>query len=340
MINIGVIGLGFGKDVHVPAFRNDSRCRVIAIAGSCKERAADAANELGIQYAYGNFVELLENPDIDAVTIAVPPSVQGAVIERAILSKKHVFCEKPLGCGESMGIRLLEMAKVEGLVTAVDFEFPQLPAWRHAREVIQSKELGAARNVHVDWHLQTYTNRMKISSWKRDTGARGGTLHNFVSHVFFNLEWLLEPITEICCKLAPPEQDPFHALLVFNTGLCGRISVSTNTPFTQLHRIEVFFEQGRMVLHNKSDSYFSNFSLQVTSSEGTEVVTPNSSDFINSHDSRINAVTSLAHSFLGAIEIPSTAVNFPSLREGVRNEALLDAALLSNKTRQWIHIAP
>ena len=60
--SVGVIGIGFGRQVHVPAFGQDSRCVVRAICASNLERARKAASELGIEKAIGDWRELVADP--------------------------------------------------------------------------------------------------------------------------------------------------------------------------------------------------------------------------------------------------------------------------------------
>src|SRR4051794_15315091 len=96
-IGIGVIGIGFGQYVHVPAFRSVPKCEVRAICATTEDRAREAANTLGIPKSYGDPRQLIADPAIDAVSIAVPPYLQPSLIESAARAGKHIFCEKPLG---------------------------------------------------------------------------------------------------------------------------------------------------------------------------------------------------------------------------------------------------
>ena len=54
-IRIGVIGLRFGAQIHVPAFREDPRCIVTAVAGRDQARTDAVASELGVPVAYSDF---------------------------------------------------------------------------------------------------------------------------------------------------------------------------------------------------------------------------------------------------------------------------------------------
>src|SRR5713226_703742 len=75
-VRIGVIGVGFGQQVHVPAFRTDARCQVVAICAQTSERAERVARQLGVREVYGEAHEMLARGQVDAVSIVVPPSAQ------------------------------------------------------------------------------------------------------------------------------------------------------------------------------------------------------------------------------------------------------------------------
>ena len=63
-LNIGVVGLRFGADVHVPAFRNDSRCEVSGIAGRDPAKVAHVARRLGVLRPFDDWRALVHAPEL------------------------------------------------------------------------------------------------------------------------------------------------------------------------------------------------------------------------------------------------------------------------------------
>src|ERR1700693_3932236 len=118
-LNIGIIGLGFGSRVHVPAFRCDPRCSVAAIVGSNAEKAMRVAHQLSIKTSYGDWRSVLDDRKIDAVSIAVPPLEQPVIARAALEAGKHVFCEKPLAANASQAASLLEAARRSRIAHAI-----------------------------------------------------------------------------------------------------------------------------------------------------------------------------------------------------------------------------
>ena len=59
MIRLGIVGCNYGRAVQLPAFRADSRCQVVALAGSDAARTAGLAREAQIPDAYGEWAEII-----------------------------------------------------------------------------------------------------------------------------------------------------------------------------------------------------------------------------------------------------------------------------------------
>src|SRR2546423_2111222 len=165
-IRVGVVGLRFGVQVHVPAFRADTRCRVVALAGRDSERSALAANALGVERSFGDWRCLLADQGIDAVSIAVPPSEQPAIIEEAARVGKHVFCEKPVAASVVAAERALDCVRRAGVVHAIDFIFPEIDAWKTARRLIHQGGIGTPRHFSYRWCIETFATRTRVDSWK------------------------------------------------------------------------------------------------------------------------------------------------------------------------------
>ena len=96
-IKWGVMGTaGIAKGCTIPGMQQAENCEMVAIAGRNPEKARQFKEEFGFQKAYGSYEELLKDPDIQAVYIALPNELHYEWIIRALEAGKHVLCEKPL----------------------------------------------------------------------------------------------------------------------------------------------------------------------------------------------------------------------------------------------------
>src|SRR5262245_39380955 len=125
-LRIGVIGLGFGRQVHVPAFQSLADCAVVGLCGSHYDKSKKAAQELNVPRAYGDWRDLVRDPGIDAVTMALPPVLQPVVVQAAAASGKHVFCEKPAALNSRQVSAMLNSIERARVAHAVDYIFPEL----------------------------------------------------------------------------------------------------------------------------------------------------------------------------------------------------------------------
>src|SRR6185369_18039420 len=90
---IGTGGIGFD---HLHSLTNCHRAAAVALAETNPQRAREASARYNIARSYADYRELLEQPDIDAVTIALPNYLHGPVAMEALKARKHVMVEKPM----------------------------------------------------------------------------------------------------------------------------------------------------------------------------------------------------------------------------------------------------
>ncbi|MEQ1876029.1 MAG: Gfo/Idh/MocA family oxidoreductase [Bdellovibrionia bacterium] len=314
MIRVGVIGLGFGKAIHIPALRLDPRVEIAAICGLNFEKAGVVARELGIPKAYESWRELLADKSIQAITIATPPHVQAEIVEAAIAAHKHLFCEKPLGARSQTALAWAREASTLGLANMVDFEFPELTTWQHAKAELS--RLGSIKLVMANWQVQASGYREKNPTWKIEPGRGGGTLRYLACHSLYYLEWLLGPMTIVGGNVSK-DGSLVRAHADLNHGGYVDLCVGGNTPNTNLHRVEIWGEKGRLLLENDTPDYMKGFVLSDPETETIIAQEP-----ISQVDGRITAVGGVLRKFIDWVE--KSEPQTPSFRDGARIEALME----------------
>ena len=91
-----------------------SEAEVAAIAARDLERARRFAGKHKIPTAYGSYAQLLADPSIDAVYIAVPNGLHGRWTKAALEAGKHVLCEKPFTANAEEAASVAEAARQVG----------------------------------------------------------------------------------------------------------------------------------------------------------------------------------------------------------------------------------
>lgn len=346
MIRIGIVGCNYGRLVHLPAFRLDPRCKVIALAGRDAARTAELALALNIPLAFGGWEELVAHPDVDAVTIAAPPNLQSAIALRALELGKPVFAEKPMAAAMADAEAMARAAASTGLAAMVDFNFSAMLIWRKAKELIDQGAIGRLRHIAVNWNVENRSTRMRIKNWKPTGEDGGGALGNFVSHSFHYLEWLCGPITGMSARLSGLPDDPAMETnatisMAFQSGAVGSLVMSCASYLGSGHRLEFYGEDGTLTLINATPDYMRGFELCLARRPATVLVPIDIDDPVDRDfpaDGRIAPVSRLAATFLQAIADGGTAV--PGFAEGLRVQALLDAARRASNGGRWLKIGP
>ena len=346
LVRIGIIGSNFGRLVHLPAFRRDPRCEVVALAGRDAARTREFATAAGIPLAFGGWRELVEHPEIDAVAIATLPSLQPDIAVRALELGKPVFAEKPMAADLSSAERMARAADSSRRTTMVDFNFCEVMSWRKAREHLQQGAIGRLRHVAVNWQVENYATRMRIKHWKSSGDDGGGALGNFVSHCFHYLEWFCGPIAGMSTRLSGLPDDPAmetnaHIALAFQSGAAGQIAMSCASYLGSGHRLEFYGEDGTLTLLNETADYMRGFRLSIGRRPASALVAVEVDDPIDREfpaDGRIAPVSRMAAAFLDGIESGrSTTIGFT---QGLRVQALLEAARRANHLGRWLDLGP
>ena len=155
-LTAAVAGAGFIGPVHIEALKRLS-VRVKGILDETPEKSEKGRQTLGLEKAYGSFEELLADPEVDAVHLAVPNVMHFPMAKQALLAGKHVMCEKPLGMNTEETKELVELAATTGLSAAVCHNIRFYPLNLEVRDRIQQGKMGkiisVAGSYVQDWLL-------------------------------------------------------------------------------------------------------------------------------------------------------------------------------------------
>jgi predicted dehydrogenase len=123
--------------------------RFVAVASRSRERAEAFARARGIPRAYGAYDELLADPEIDAVYVALPNSHHVEWSVRALAAGKHVLCEKPLARDADAARSAFDAAARAGRVLAEALMWRHHPQVATARRMLADGAIGELRLVRA-----------------------------------------------------------------------------------------------------------------------------------------------------------------------------------------------
>lgn len=142
---IGVIGSGFiVNDCHLVAYRK-AGFNPVAIASRNPENARKAAEHHNIPRVYKTVAQLLDNPTIEVLDIAVPPNIQLSIIKAACERKtvRGILAQKPLGMNYAEAVQAVEACEAAGITLAVNQNMRFDQSVRAAKSLLDQNQLGA-----------------------------------------------------------------------------------------------------------------------------------------------------------------------------------------------------
>ena len=156
-IKAGIIGTGFISEAHIEAVRRIGFADICAVAGSSLEKAKKMAEKHCIPKFYGDYTELLNDPDIEVVHNCTPNHIHFEVSKAIILSGKHILSEKPLTLNAEESEKLLHLVHGKNLIHGVNFNYRHYPMVQQIKALVESGELGDLHFAHgsylQDWLL-------------------------------------------------------------------------------------------------------------------------------------------------------------------------------------------
>jgi len=119
---IGIIGAGGVTQIgHIPSLQAIPGVEVAAISEPNKEKLELVAKNFGIAYTYTEYDQLLKREDIDGIIICTPNHLHAEVSIAALMSGKHVLCEKPFAINLKQAEAVINEASKTGKIFLVNF---------------------------------------------------------------------------------------------------------------------------------------------------------------------------------------------------------------------------
>jgi len=185
-LKIGVVGLGYWGPNLVRNFSANSRTKISAICDLDKNRLEKIGLQSPSSKQFTNYEKFLD--EVDAVAIATPVDMHYKLAKISLNAGKHCLIEKPMTATVAEAEELIELAKTQALVLAVDHTFLFTSAVRKIKEIIDSKELGQI------WYFDSV--RINLGLFQRDINV----VWDLVPHDLSIMDYLIgtEPASLVC----------------------------------------------------------------------------------------------------------------------------------------------
>jgi predicted dehydrogenase len=161
-LKIGIIGTGGISHSHVRGYKgNDDLAEIVAVADINEDRAREAAEEWGVPKHCTDYRQILDMPDVDAVSVCTYNMAHRDPTVDALNAGKHVLCEKPMAATLDDAIAMTKAARQTDKNLMIAFHSRYGTSQIAAKRIMQSGDLGKI------YYGETTTCRRR--------GAGGGT---------------------------------------------------------------------------------------------------------------------------------------------------------------------
>ena len=141
-VKVGVIGCGRIGIVHLGAITKAPNVKPVIVSNPTVSKAEAAAAQFGVPRFSGDAMDVITDPEVDAVWICSPSSFHAEQIKACAANGKHVFCEKPLATDLAETVEAINACNEAGvkLMTGLQRRFD--PNFMRVKEAIERNEVG------------------------------------------------------------------------------------------------------------------------------------------------------------------------------------------------------
>jgi len=216
-VKIGVIGCGVIGSQHLQSAMELPMTIPVAVADIDVTRAEEIARQFKVPTVHGSGEALLDNPDIEAVVLALTTSVRQGLAVKALRRGKHVLIEKPAAANQAE-LEIIASAAREHPELVVAFSSARyhfLPHSRAVTDFIATGALGELRSIHFRGILPPGpATTTPPPAWRVNRAANGGgILVNWgiyeLDYIFGLTGWSLKPLHVLanCWGISPQFQN-------------------------------------------------------------------------------------------------------------------------------------
>jgi predicted dehydrogenase len=350
---IGVIGLGFGTQVYVPAFRSEG-WEVAALSSRTRDKLAKAAQAAGVADIHTDPMEMIRRRDLDAIAVVTPPGSHCELSVAALEAGKHVLCEKPFAMNAAEAQRMVDAARRSGKTAMVGHEFRHTPQRAYIKSMLDSGAIGRFTMCTIELYLDRFvTAEARPLTWFAYKRDGGGVLGALGSHYIDGLRHWFGEVTKVTGKLStlrPDLVDPasgaivkaetddtFHFLLEFANGGMASMNASFAATPARGARIVVMGERGTFIAEQPGPNPMED-GVVIASRDGAALKplpTPAQyTPFTDDRDHRLMAFRLLVRDFTRGVEQGASPA--PNFVDGLKCQEVLDAVRESSEAGRTI----
>jgi predicted dehydrogenase len=248
------------------------------------ELAQRRAAEFGFERATSDWRQVIDDPDVDVVSVTTPNAFHAEMAIAALEAGKHVWCEKPMAVALADAERMAAAAKASGRVAALGYNYIQNPLVRRIGELIAAGRIGAVNHVRIEMDEDFMADPEALFNWKSEASSGYGALDDFAVHPLSLLHTLVGKVTRVFAHQAKPYRerpvsngghravetfDIANVLIEVEGGISGILAVN-RAAWGRKGRIalQIFGSQGSIVYDQERMNELQLYTADVASGQG------------------------------------------------------------------------
>lgn len=355
VLNIAIIGCGgITLQNHLPGLALCPEVKVIALCDADTAALERARQQTGISITSTRHQEVVQRDDVHAVIIATPNVTHAPIALNAIAHGKHVLCEKPLALNYADARAMADAADRAGVRHMTAFTYRFVPAMRYLAHLVRRGDLGQPYHFR-SCRLQDWGTRGL--GWRQVKKLAGtGELGDMLSHRIDFAHLLVGPLQRLIANLKqwhqmrggqPNDLDDWVAILTeFRSGATGvlessKLASGRNESWRSLDYVEINGSESSFVFitgdwHRLQTGKVGGPGLETIEIPREFWKVPGSPRDVNQGDPLVTFRYDQAWEFVDAIRNQRACT--PSFHDGAQVLAVMDAAVQSAETRQWVDL--
>ncbi|MEP7142532.1 MAG: Gfo/Idh/MocA family oxidoreductase [Ferruginibacter sp.] len=269
-INWGIIGCGDVTEVKSgPAFNKVNNSALVAVMRRDTAKAADYARRHNVPRWYDDAEKLINDPEVNAIYIATPPSSHEGYTIAALNAGKPVYIEKPMASNYVGACNMVNTATDKKLPLVVAHYRRQQPRFKKIKQLINDKAIGDILLARLELTKPSLTKEEMADpmvAWRIDPAIAGGGLFNDLgTHQLDLMYYFFGPVQKVTGIAtnqvgAYAADDMVAGNILFKSGIAFSGTWCFNAaPELTTDRVEIIGTAGKI-----SFSVFSEHTITVT----------------------------------------------------------------------------
>ncbi len=224
-VKVGVIGVGTHGENHLKSYAACADAELVAICDTNEELLAQRAQQYCVPQTFTSYSQMLQEADIEAVSLVLPDHLHREVAEAAFAAGKHVLLEKPMATSVPDAEAICQAWRRAGTKLMVNWSNRWMPGFAQTKAALDAGELGEPLYIYARLNNTIYV-PTKMLAWAGNTKLPFWIMNHRLDIARWYAGCEAKRVTAVCRSRVLSEMgidtpDFYQATVEFESGLVG-----------------------------------------------------------------------------------------------------------------------